>query len=93
MRRPGRSRSSTHVLDVEKLYRNLDAYRRAENLSWRDVTTLTGIGGPTFTRMKLGYGALDVDALASLLTWLGGDISNGMGTLIREREMDQDDQA
>lgn len=56
-------------LDVGKFYSDLDSRRRAQRMSWRDVSKVTGITPSTFTRMGLDKQRPSVDAFVTLCWW------------------------
>ena len=59
----------TH-LDVDALYAALDANRKSQDMSWRDVAKEAGVSPSTLTRMAQGKRP-DVDGFAALVAWLG----------------------
>ena len=65
---------STYLLDVEELYRRLDAQRQQHGLRWRDLAALVDVSPSTFSRMHDGRRP-DADALVTLLVWLDLDIN------------------
>ena len=58
------------VVDVEALYGLLDAKRRADDLSWREVATAIGVSASTLTRMAQGASP-DVEGFGKMVSWLG----------------------
>lgn len=56
-------------LDVEQFFMALDSRRRADRMSWRDVSKVTGITPSTFTRMGLDKQRPSVDAFVTLCWW------------------------
>jgi transcriptional regulator with XRE-family HTH domain len=63
------------VVDVEGLCEALDAKRRAESLSWRDVATAIGVSASTLTRMTQGASP-DVEGFGKMVRWLGVSADN-----------------
>lgn len=63
-------KSGSYVLDVPRLYRRIDEQRQIMDISWRDVAKETGLSPSTFSRMAIGRRP-DVDALCTLIVWLG----------------------
>ncbi len=57
-------------LDLETLVAALDAERREQELSWRQVAAAAGVSASTLTRMQQGKRP-DVDTFAALVQWLG----------------------
>ena len=57
-------------LDVEALYGALDARRKTQDLSWRDVAKEAGVSPSTLTRMAQGKRP-DVNGFAKLAAWMG----------------------
>ena len=57
-------------LDVPALYAALDAARRSQKLSWRELAAAAGVSPSTLSRMAIGKRP-DVDSYAKLVTWLG----------------------
>jgi transcriptional regulator with XRE-family HTH domain len=74
---------SAYLLDVEELYRRLDAQRAARGLRWKQVAEIVGISAPTFSRIAAGS-APDAHALVSLLAWL--DLDTDIAHLVKPRE-------
>ena len=58
------------TIDVAAFYAALDAKRKEEDLSWRELAQKLEISPSTMTRMAQGRRP-DVDAFATLLRWLG----------------------
>jgi len=58
------------TVDVEALYTALDAKRRGEKKSWREVGRDLGISPSTFSRLA-NKRSPDVNSFATLLNWLG----------------------
>jgi transcriptional regulator with XRE-family HTH domain len=59
-------------VDVEALYAALDAKRKGQVKSWRELGKELGIAPSTFTRMAQGH-TPDTNSFATLLRWLGMD--------------------
>jgi transcriptional regulator with XRE-family HTH domain len=57
-------------LDTHALYAALEAQRKAQNLSWRQLAKEVGVSPSTMTRLANGQRP-DVDAFAALVRWLG----------------------
>jgi len=57
-------------LDLETLVAALDAGRREQGISWRQVANTAGVSASTLTRMQQGKRP-DVDTFAALVQWLG----------------------
>lgn len=57
-------------LDVPALYAALDARRKSQKLSWRDVAGQAKVSPSTLTRLGQGKRP-DVDGFAALVHWLG----------------------
>jgi transcriptional regulator with XRE-family HTH domain len=57
------------VVDVEALYSALDAKRRRQGVSWREIANELDISASTFTRMAQGQRP-DIDTFTTLLAWL-----------------------
>jgi transcriptional regulator with XRE-family HTH domain len=74
-------------LDTEALYQALDLTRRDRGLSWRQVAAEAGIGASTLSRMRRGKRP-DVDAFASLVTWLGSSADGFLVSTPVERDDD-----
>lgn len=66
-------------LDTAALYRYLNARRRREGLSWRQVAAQTGCPPSLFTKLSQG-GTPNAHALVTLLFWLG--LSRDLGPLL-----------
>ncbi len=62
--------SEQRVVDVESLYAALDAKRKTEELSWRDVAGEMGVSASTLTRMAQGSSP-DVEGFGKMVRWLG----------------------
>jgi transcriptional regulator with XRE-family HTH domain len=62
--------SEERVVDVEALYAALDAKRRTEEISWRDVASAVGVSASTLTRMAQGASP-DVEGFGKMVRWLG----------------------
>lgn len=58
-----------HSLDLDGLVRALDAKRRAEVISWRELARQAGVSPSTLTRMQQGKGP-DVETFSALIRWL-----------------------
>jgi transcriptional regulator with XRE-family HTH domain len=56
-------------LDVPALYATVDAIRRHDGLTWKQLAARLGLSASTFTRMAAGHGC-DADALCTLIGWL-----------------------
>jgi transcriptional regulator with XRE-family HTH domain len=57
-------------VNVAALYAALDAQRKAQHLSWRQLAKAVDISPSTLTRMANEYRP-DLEAFASLVSWLG----------------------
>ena len=68
-----------HPLDLEALVDALDAKRRAEDISWREVARQAGVGPSTLTRMQQGKRP-DVDTFSALVSWLGAAAEEFLAT-------------
>lgn len=60
------------TINIAALYAALDARRRADGSSWREVAEELQISASTFSRMAAGARP-DIDSFATLLVWLGMD--------------------
>jgi transcriptional regulator with XRE-family HTH domain len=58
------------VVDVEALYREVDAKRKSEGLSLREAASAIGVSASTLTRMAQGASP-DVEGFAKMVRWLG----------------------
>jgi transcriptional regulator with XRE-family HTH domain len=72
-------------LDVEALYKALDARRKSRELSWRDVAREAGVSPSTLTRMAQGKRP-DVDGFAALVTWLGVSADSYLRPSLRAKD-------
>jgi transcriptional regulator with XRE-family HTH domain len=63
-------RTTRGRVDVEGLYRALDAEREAQGLSWRQLAKEIGVSASLLSRLGNGLRP-DVDAFATLVQWLG----------------------
>jgi transcriptional regulator with XRE-family HTH domain len=61
----------TNVLDIDALYVALDARRRAERKTWRDVARECDLSPSMFSRMGLDLRSPSAEHLCRLLLWLG----------------------
>lgn len=61
---------SRKQLDVATLHSALDFVRSHRRMSWKAIAAETGLSASTFTRLGQGH-APDVDALCTLIDWLG----------------------
>lgn len=59
-------------LDIHRLVSALDAQRRAEGLSWRQLAAESGVSPSLLSRMRNDQKP-DADDLATLLSWLNTD--------------------
>jgi transcriptional regulator with XRE-family HTH domain len=57
-------------INIAALYAALDARRRTQGASWREIAQELDISASTFSRMATGARP-DVDSFATLLVWLG----------------------
>ena len=64
--------------DVSALHSALDAQRLARNLTWKDVSSESGVSASTLTRLSQGKRP-DVDSLTALTHWLGLSADRFMG--------------
>lgn len=64
--------------DVPALHAALDAERLARNLTWKDVSSRSGVSASTLTRLSQGRRP-DVDSLTALTGWLGMSADHFMG--------------
>jgi transcriptional regulator with XRE-family HTH domain len=62
--------SEQRVVDVESLYAALDAKRKTDDLSWRDIAGRIGVSASTLTRMAQGASP-DVEGFGKMVRWLG----------------------
>src|SRR6266542_4045447 len=66
-----RNRSAVkRTFDAAGFFAALDAQRRTQSMTWRDLAMKAGVSASTLTRMSQGKRP-DVDGLASLLGWSG----------------------
>lgn len=68
--------------DVPALHAALDAERLARNLTWKDVSSRSGVSASTLTRLSQGRRP-DVDSLTALTGWLGMSADHFMGIRTR----------
>lgn len=57
-------------VDIELLYRAVDAHRQARGLAWKGVATETGLSASLFSRMAQGQRP-DLDGFVVLCRWVG----------------------
>jgi transcriptional regulator with XRE-family HTH domain len=74
---------SAYLLDVPELHRRIDARRRQQGLSWRQLAARLDLSPSTFSRIADGNRP-DADALVSLLVWL--DLDDGIAIMIKPKE-------
>ncbi|MFJ6729428.1 helix-turn-helix domain-containing protein [Streptomyces sp. NPDC091281] len=74
---------STYRLDVPELHRRLDAKRRAQGLTWRQVADRLDLSSSTLSRIGDGHRP-DADALVTLLVWL--DLDTDLAIMIKPKE-------
>ena len=60
---------SEKSVDVEALYDALDAKRKAQGQSWREVAEAIGVSASTLTRMGQGASP-DIEGFAKMVGWL-----------------------
>lgn len=74
-----KSKKSDHAqFDVPALHAALDSERLGRNLTWKDVSSESGVSASTLTRLSQGRRP-DVDSLAALTAWLGVSADRFMG--------------
>lgn len=64
--------------DVAALHSALDSQRIARDLTWKDVSSESGVSASTLTRLSQGKRP-DVDSLTALTHWLGLSADRFMG--------------
>jgi transcriptional regulator with XRE-family HTH domain len=64
--------------DVGALHSALDSQRIARDLTWKDVSSESGVSASTLTRLSQGKRP-DVDSLTALTHWLGLSADRFMG--------------
>jgi transcriptional regulator with XRE-family HTH domain len=67
------SATSVRVLDAAALGAAVETIARHRRISMREVSRETGLSPSTLTRLSQGQKP-DVDALITLLVWLGEDV-------------------
>ncbi len=77
-------------LDVSALHAALDAERRAQGLSWRQLAQEVAISPSTLSRLANGHRP-DVDAFAALIQWLGVPAEQFMTTKGANRDQHEPD--
>jgi transcriptional regulator with XRE-family HTH domain len=75
-------------INLDALYAELDAKRRSERRSWRDVAGVLGVSPSIFTRLGQGRRP-DVDTFAVLVDWLGVSADRFMGKKDKERQPEE----
>jgi transcriptional regulator with XRE-family HTH domain len=60
---------STNTVDLQLFYKELDAHRQQQHLSWRQVATQAEVSSTTLIRMAQGV-LPDPENLAKLKKWL-----------------------
>ena len=73
---------SAYLLDVPELRRRLDARRREQGLTWRQLADRLGISPSTFSRLADDKRP-DADALVTLLVWL--DLDTDIALIIKPK--------
>jgi transcriptional regulator with XRE-family HTH domain len=63
------------TVDVPALFAAIDAKRRKDRSSWREIAAQLRISPSTFTRLAQGRRP-DVDTFATLLAWLGEPVES-----------------
>jgi transcriptional regulator with XRE-family HTH domain len=70
---------TAHPLDLQALVGALEAKRRTEGISWRELARRTGVSASTLTRMHQGKRP-DVDTFSALVSWLGASAEEFLAT-------------
>jgi hypothetical protein len=60
-------------VNIDELFRAVDRRRYMRDMTWAQVSTMTGLVAPTFTRMARGQ-AISVDTYIILCEWLGHEM-------------------
>jgi len=60
--------------NIDAFYSALDSQRRGRRIPWMQMSKKSGVGSSTISRMGKGLKP-DIDSVASLLTWLGMEMS------------------
>jgi len=58
------------MIDLAVFHAVLDAKRKADGLSWREVASRAGVSASTLSRIQKGH-APDLDGFARLVRWSG----------------------
>lgn len=67
--------------DARALHEALDAQRRVQGLSWREVALRTGVSASTLSRTRQG-GRLEVDGVLAMVHWLGRTVESFVRTTV-----------
>lgn len=65
--------------DVSALHAALESERVARDLTWKEISTESGVSASTLTRLSQGRRP-DVDSLSALTGWLGISADHFMGS-------------
>src|SRR5947209_1432090 len=72
-------------LDIDALVAALDARRKAEKLSWRELAKRARVSPSTLSRMQQGKRP-DVDTFAALLGWLNMPAENFLSESLNSKK-------
>ena len=65
--------------DAKALYQAIDEKRRAQDMTWEQVSSAIGISAATIRRTREG-GRMEVDGMLAMVRWLGVTVE----TFVRE---------
>jgi len=70
---------AAHPLNLDALVEALDAKRKSEDISWRELARQSKVSPSTLTRMQNGQRP-DVDTFSALVQWLGASAEEFLAT-------------